>query len=112
GSDGHILGWDRHIARSRLPREVNAQAMGVPCLCMAGDLVCTGSIDKTIGLWCRQPCGGLAKVGAVGGQEGPVKCTQASLFRASNGYMVYISGLDKSIRVLCVPNGANGDERP
>uniref|UniRef100_A0A8R7PXE8 Uncharacterized protein n=2 Tax=Triticum urartu TaxID=4572 RepID=A0A8R7PXE8_TRIUA len=112
GSDGHVLAWHRHGTRWSLACDVKAHAMAVLCMCMAGDLVCTGSADKTIGLWRRQPCGGLAKVGAVGGHEGPVKCIQASLCRASNGYMVYSGGLDKSIRVWWVPNGANGDERP
>ncbi|XP_044978392.1 protein JINGUBANG [Hordeum vulgare subsp. vulgare] len=112
GSDGHVLGWDRHGGRWNLACNVKAHAMAVLCMCVAGDLVCTGSADKTIGLWRRQPCGGLAKVGAVGGHEGPVKCIQASLCRASNGYMVYSGGLDKSIRVWWVPNADNGDERP
>ncbi|CAM0885245.1 unnamed protein product [Alopecurus aequalis] len=112
GSDGHVLGWDRHGgARRNLVCDVKAHAMAVLCLCVAGDLVCTGSADKTIGLWRRQPDGGLAKVGAVGGNEGPVKCIQASVCRTSNGCMVYSRGLDKSIKVWWVPNGSNGEER-
>ncbi|KAM0905847.1 hypothetical protein ACQ4PT_017138 [Festuca glaucescens] len=112
GSDGHVLGWDRQGgARWTLACDVKAHAMAVLCLCVAGDLVCTGSADKTIGLWRRQPDGGLAKVGAVGGHEGPVKCIQASVCRTSNGCMVYSGGLDKSIRVWWVPNGSNGDQR-
>jgi WD40 repeat protein len=112
GSDGHVLGWDRHGGtRWTLACDVKAHGMAVLCLCVAGDLVCTGSADKTIGLWRRQPDGGLAKVGAVGGHEGPVKCIQASVCRTSNGCMVYSGGLDKSIRVWWVPNGSNGDER-
>ncbi|CAM0885247.1 unnamed protein product [Alopecurus aequalis] len=111
GSDGHVLGWDRYGARWNLACDVRAHGMAALCLCVAGDLVCTGSADKTIGLWRRQPDGGLAKVGAVGGHEGPVKCIQASVCRTSNGCMVYSGGLDRSIRVWWVPNGSNGDER-
>ena len=58
-------------------------------MCVAGDLVSIGSADK-----------------AIGGHEGPIKCIQASLCRASNGYMVYMSVLDKSMRVWWVSNGA------
>uniref|UniRef100_A0ACD5XFN5 Uncharacterized protein n=1 Tax=Avena sativa TaxID=4498 RepID=A0ACD5XFN5_AVESA len=109
GSDGHVLAWDRHGGKQwNLAFDVKAHGMAVLCLCVAGDLVCTGSADKTIGLWRRQPDGGLAKLGAVGGHEGPVKCIQASVCRASNGCMLYSGGLDKSIRVWWVPNG---DER-
>ncbi|XP_020181135.1 protein JINGUBANG-like [Aegilops tauschii subsp. strangulata] len=99
GSDVHLLGWDLYGRKWSLAFDVKAYAMAVLFLCVAGDLVCTGSADKTIGR------------GAIGGHEGPNKCIQASLCRASNGYMVYSSGLDKSMRVWWVPNGANGDER-
>jgi WD40 repeat protein len=112
GSDGHVLCWDRHGGtRWALACDVKAHGMAVLCLCVAGDLVCTGSADKTIGLWRRQTDGGLAKVGVAGGHEGPVKCIQASVCRTSNGCMVYSGGLDKSIRVWWVPNGSNGDDR-
>ncbi|XP_010232813.1 protein JINGUBANG [Brachypodium distachyon] len=115
GSDGHLVGWDRlgggGEVRWSLACDVKAHAMAVLCLCVAGDLVCTGSADKTMGLWRRQTSGGgLARIGAVGGHEGPVKCLQASWCRASNGCMVYSGGLDKSIRVWWVPSGQNGDD--
>lgn len=113
GSDGHVVGWDRlgRGGRWSLACDVKAHDMAVLCLCVAGDLVCTGSADKTIGLWRRQASGALAKVGAIRGHEGPVKCIQASWCRVSNGCMLYSGGLDKSIRVWWVPNGCNGDEQ-
>uniref|UniRef100_A0A0D9VA59 Anaphase-promoting complex subunit 4 WD40 domain-containing protein n=1 Tax=Leersia perrieri TaxID=77586 RepID=A0A0D9VA59_9ORYZ len=103
GSDGHVVGWERIGRGSRwsLTCDVKAHDMAVLCLCVAGDLLCTGSADKTIGLW-RRAGGELARVGVIRGHEGPVKCIQASWCRVSNGCMVYSGGLDKSIRVWWV----------
>ncbi|CAL4959486.1 unnamed protein product [Urochloa decumbens] len=113
GSDGHVVGWDRlgsrSAARWTLACDVKAHDMAVLCLCVVRDMVCTGSADKTIGLWRRQSGGELAKVGAMGGHEGPVKCLQASWCRVSNGCMVYSGSLDKTIRVWWVP-GAGSDD--
>ncbi|XP_006645324.2 protein JINGUBANG [Oryza brachyantha] len=120
GSDGHVVGWDRVGRGSRwsLSCDVKAHDMAVLCLCVAGDLVCTGSADKTIGLWRRQQtsdgaaaAAALVRVGVIRGHEGPVKCIQASWCRVSNGCMVYSGGLDKSIRVWWVPNGWKANEQ-
>ncbi|CAO2167701.1 unnamed protein product [Urochloa humidicola] len=109
GSDGHVVGWDRlgsrSAARWTLACDVKAHGMAVLCLCIVRDMVCTGSADKTIGLWRRQSGGELAKLGNIGGHEGPVKCLQASWCRVSNGCMVYSGSLDKTIRVWWVPGG-------
>ena len=106
GSDGHVAGWDRlggrTAARWTLACDVKAHDMAVLCLCVVRDLLCTGCADKTIGLWRRQSGGELAKVGVIGGHEGPVKCIQASWCRLSNGCMVYSGSLDKTIRVWWV----------
>ncbi|WVZ67465.1 hypothetical protein U9M48_016536 [Paspalum notatum var. saurae] len=113
GSDGHLVAWDRlggtrAAARWSLACDVKAHRMAVLCLCVVRDLVCTGSADKTIGLWRRQGAAGdLAKVATVGGHEGPVKCLQASWCRLTNGCMLYSGSLDKSIRVWWVPSGLN-----
>ncbi|PUZ53039.1 hypothetical protein GQ55_5G021200 [Panicum hallii var. hallii] len=115
GSDGHVVGWDRlgsrSAARWTLACDVKAHDMAVLCLCIARDLVCTGSADKTIGLWRRQSSGELTKVGAIGGHDGPVKCLQASWCRVSNGCMVYSGSLDKSIRVWWVPGGLDDNDQ-
>ncbi|KAJ1255888.1 hypothetical protein BS78_K140600 [Paspalum vaginatum] len=117
GSDGHLVAWDRiggsrTAARWSLACDVKAHHMAVLCLCVVRDLVCTGSADKTIGLWRRQGAAGdLAKVATVGGHEGPVKCLQASWCRLTNGCMLYSGSLDKSIRVWWVPSGLNANDQ-
>lgn len=114
GSDGYVVGWDRlgsrTAARWTQACDVKAHDMAVLCICIVRDLVCTGSADKTIGLWGRQSSGELARVGTIGGHEGPVKCLQASWCRVSNGCMVYSGSLDKSIRVWWVPGGLDGND--
>ncbi|CAD6249759.1 unnamed protein product [Miscanthus lutarioriparius] len=118
GSDGHVAGWDRLGGRTAacwtLACDVKAHDMAVLCLCIVRDLLYTGSADKTIGLWRRQSGDELAKVGVIGGHEGPVKCIQASWCRLSNGCMVYSGSLDKTIRVWWVPGALqhdNGNEQ-
>ncbi|KAL6853404.1 hypothetical protein ACP4OV_019433 [Aristida adscensionis] len=115
GSDGHLVGWDRlgsrGAARWSQAFDVKAHDMAVLCLCVVGDLLCTGSADKTVGLWRRQAGGELVRAGAISGHEGPVKCLQASWCRVTNGCMVYSGGLDKTIRVWWVPSEMDGNEQ-
>ncbi|GJN16760.1 hypothetical protein PR202_gb03781 [Eleusine coracana subsp. coracana] len=68
GSDGHVIGWDRlgskAAARWTLVCDVKAHDMAVLCLSVtAGDMLCTGSADKTIGLWRRHAGGEITKLG-------------------------------------------------
>ncbi|EEE55996.1 hypothetical protein OsJ_04746 [Oryza sativa Japonica Group] len=115
--DGRVRVW--RVSRRSENAFKLAHDMAVLCLCVAGDLVFTGSADKTIGLWRWQTSGdgdgaaaaALARVGVIRGHEGPVKCIQASWCRVSNGCMVYSGGLDKSIRVWWVPNGWKANEQ-
>uniref|UniRef100_A0A7N2R584 Uncharacterized protein n=1 Tax=Quercus lobata TaxID=97700 RepID=A0A7N2R584_QUELO len=52
--------------------------MAVLCMCQMGEFLCSGSADKSIGIWKREAYGKLSKVGLISGHEGPVKCLQAS----------------------------------
>jgi WD40 repeat protein len=105
GSDGHVVSWDRLGGkRWSLACDVKAHNLAVLCLSVAGDMLCTGSADKTIGLWRRHSSSELTRLGAVRGHEGPVKCLQASWCRVSNGCMVYSGSLDKTIRVWWLPD--------
>lgn len=75
--------------------------MAILCLCSMGDqFVCSGSADKSIGVWRREKGGGVCRVGVVRGHEGPVKCVQAlESSRVGEGFMLYSGGIDKSLRV-------------
>ncbi|KAH7677164.1 [Myosin heavy-chain] kinase protein [Dioscorea alata] len=114
GSDGSVVGWEEDEQQEQkegwnLVCDINkAHEMAVLCLCSVGEMVCSGSADKSVGLWRRERGGGLVKVGVIRGHEGPVKCLQASRLgfggggEGGGGFMVYSGGLDKSLRVWWV----------
>ncbi|KAJ8748710.1 hypothetical protein K2173_011258 [Erythroxylum novogranatense] len=106
GSDGYVLGWKRtgDLESWELVSETTAHQMAVLCMCLIGDILCSGSADKTIGIWRIKVFGKqLSKVGAIDGHEGPVKCLQVSPSSVGGGFMLYSGGLDKSLRVWWVP---------
>lgn len=105
GSDGRLAGWEIDPSRNgswSLVCDVGrAHDMAILCLCSMGDqFVCSGSADKSIGVWRREKGGGVCRVGVVRGHEGPVKCVQAlESSRVGEGFMLYSGGIDKSLRV-------------
>lgn len=107
GSDGYVMGW---LGNESLNSwigvcEVKAHEIAVLCLCLClrGEILCTGSADKSIGIWKKEMNGGLFRVGVIRGHEGPVRCLQASPSSVGGGFMLYSGGLDKSLRVWWVP---------
>ncbi|XP_058107162.1 protein JINGUBANG [Magnolia sinica] len=113
GSDGYVLGWKRDdggLENWTLVCEMKTHRMAVLCLCLMGEFVCSGSADKSIGIWKREAGGGLCSVRVIKGHEGPVKCLQASCYNVGGGYLLYSGGLDRSLRVWWVPK-AGHDEK-
>ncbi|CAH8385221.1 unnamed protein product [Eruca vesicaria subsp. sativa] len=115
GSDGFVMGWEKSekggdFEEWRLGFEMRGHKMAVLCMCVVGEMVCSGSADKSIGLWKREESGRLCKFGVIQGHEGPVKCLQASPNSVGAGFMLYSGSLDKSIRVWWVSKQDNVDE--
>ncbi|ESR52137.1 hypothetical protein CICLE_v10031607mg [Citrus x clementina] len=104
GSDGFVMGWEGNveIVRWKLACETKAHEMAVLCVCLVGEFLCSGSADKSIGIWKREAFGKLCRVGAITGHEGPVKCLQASPNAVGGGFLLYSGSLDKSLRVWWV----------
>ncbi|XP_019155075.1 PREDICTED: uncharacterized protein LOC109151935 [Ipomoea nil] len=100
GSDGYVMGWGWG---GRKVCEVKAHEMAVLCMCIMGDFVCSGSGDKSIGIWRREMNGGIFRVGVIKGHEGPIRCLQASPLSVGGGFMLYSGSLDRSLRVWWVP---------
>ncbi|XP_074324271.1 protein JINGUBANG [Apium graveolens] len=105
GSDGYVMGW---LGNESLDSwvgvcEVKAHEIAVLCLCLRGEILCSGSADKSIGIWKKEMNCGLFRVGVIRGHEGPVRCLQASPSAVGGGFMLYSGGLDKSLRVWWVP---------
>lgn len=118
GSDGFVMGWQgscgevqNQIESWKLVCETKAHQMAVLSMCLMGEMLCSGSADKTIGIWKREAFGKLCKVGIISGHEGPVKCLQASPNNVGGGFMLYSGGLDKSLRVWWVPRPSNNREK-
>nr|GMC89129.1 protein JINGUBANG-like isoform X1 [Ipomoea batatas] len=109
GSDGYVMGWDR-VGGKRVC-EVKAHEMAVLCMCvMGGDFLCSGSADKSIGIWRREMNGGIFRVGVIKGHEGPIRCLQASPISVGGGFMLYSGSLDRSLRVWWVPKYCDRSE--
>ena len=68
--------------------------MVVLCMCQRGKFLCSGSADKSIGIWKREAYGKLSEVGVISGHEGPVKCLQASPSNFGSGFLLYSGSLD------------------
>ncbi|PPD79057.1 hypothetical protein GOBAR_DD24024 [Gossypium barbadense] len=105
GSDGYIMGWEgnANFISWKLVSETKAHHMAVLCMCLMGEVLCSGSADKTIGIWKREAYGKLCKIGVINGHQGPIKCLQASPCNVGNGFLLYSGGLDKTVRVWWVP---------
>ncbi|KAI4333040.1 hypothetical protein L6164_017895 [Bauhinia variegata] len=104
-SDGFVTGWEGNgnFDSWKLVSQTKAHQMAVLCLCLMGEFLCSGSADKSIGIWKREAFGKLCKFGVISGHEGPVKCLQACSNRIGGGFLLYSGSLDKSLRVWWVP---------
>ncbi|GLT92889.1 hypothetical protein SLE2022_107010 [Rubroshorea leprosula] len=108
GSDGFVMGWEGNgnFVSWKLVSETKAHQMAVLSMCLMGEFLCSGSADKSIGIWKREAHGKLSKVGVIRGHEGPVKCLQASPSYVGGGFLLYSGGLDRSLRVWWVPKNS------
>ncbi|KAI3818459.1 hypothetical protein L1987_12266 [Smallanthus sonchifolius] len=107
GSDGYVMGWS--VDSWIRVFEVGAHKMSILCMCMKGEILCTGSTDRSIGVWKRE-VKGLTKISVMMGHEGPIKCLEVSPSSIGGGFLVYSGSLDKSIRVWWVPNGSKVED--
>lgn len=105
GSDGAIVAWHSELGASsfEVATEMRGEHLGpVLCLCTVGELLCSGSADKTIRVWKKDHRGFSHSVVAVlQGHDGPVKCIAASADVAS-GFLIYSGSIDQSIKVWWV----------
>ncbi|KAL9239948.1 hypothetical protein vseg_014219 [Gypsophila vaccaria] len=126
-SDGYLMGWERKetkiedededekggrvVVEWKLVVEVKAHQMAILCLSLMGEILCSGSADKSICLWKRDVIKGvISKVGVIRGHEGPIKCMQVSPNCVGNGFLLYSGSLDKSLRVWWVSKDINDEQ--
>lgn len=107
-SDGFVMGWEKSGEESikslnwKVVCEKKGHEMAVLCVCLMGEILCSGSADKSIGIWRREAFGKLCKIGVINGHEGPIKCLQAAPNGVGDGFLLYSGSLDKSLRVWWV----------
>ncbi|XP_022748656.1 protein JINGUBANG-like [Durio zibethinus] len=102
-SDGLVNFWERekHLSHGGVLR---GHKMAVLCLTTAGNLVFSGSADKSICLWRRQEGGIHTCLSVLTGHTGPVKCLTVeedhhTSTNADRKWIVYSGSLDKSVKV-------------
>ncbi|KAG6579121.1 Protein JINGUBANG, partial [Cucurbita argyrosperma subsp. sororia] len=104
-SDGFLMGWEKtgeSVSCWKVVWERRAHKMAVLCVCLMGEFLCSGSADKSIGIWRREAFGRLCKVGVINGHDGPIKCLQVAPNGVGDGFLLYSGSLDRSLRVWWV----------
>eukprot|EP00250_Pteridium_aquilinum_P004876 c15062_g2_i2 orf=193-885(+) len=119
GCDRGIVVWERDNESSQhmvAAGVLRGHRQAVLCLASAGNVLCSGSADRTIRVWRRLPhqaaAGGSVHscVGLLQGHNGPVKCL--SLTWDAGNYLLHSSSLDNNIKLWQLSGGVNeGNEK-
>lgn len=103
-SDGLVNFWEREKELSH-GGVLKGHKLAVLCLAAAGNLVFSGSADKTICVWKKEGTIHTC-LSVLTGHTGPVKCLAVEEDRESassdNRWVVYSGSLDKSVKVWSV----------
>lgn len=109
-SDGLVNFWERekHLSHGGVLR---GHKLAVLCLSAAGNLVFSGSADKSICVWRRHEGGAHTCLSVLTGHTGPVKCLTVEEDRDADHkgdqrWIVYSGSLDKSVKVWRVSEQA------
>ncbi|KAI3986023.1 hypothetical protein MKX01_039105 [Papaver californicum] len=107
-SDGLVNYWERDKQLSH-GGTLKGHKLAVLCLAAAGDLVFSGSADKTICVW-RKDGDDHTCLSVLTGHTGPVKCLAVENDQESSKkdqrWIVYSGSLDKSVKVWSVAEKA------
>ncbi|XP_073126778.1 protein JINGUBANG-like [Henckelia pumila] len=105
-SDGIVNFWE--MEKEPYGGVLKGHKLAVLCLAVAGNLVFSGSADKTICVWRRE--GAVhASLSVLTGHTGPVKCLaveEDSAVAGDRKWVVYSGSLDKSVKVWNVSEKA------
>lgn len=110
--DRSIIVWEKKSGDDDGKHMVVAGAlrghnMAILCLGVVGDLVVSGSADKTVRIWRRGIDGKkYGRVGVLEGHNGPIKCLTAAVDTCTSSndstgtsYIVYSGSLDCDVKV-------------
>lgn len=107
-SDGLVNFWERGKHSLSHGGVLRGHKLAVLCLATAGNLVLSGSADKSIGVWRREEGGDHTWLSVLSGHCGPVKCLAVEEDRDQPSkcgddddqrWVVYSGSLDKSVKI-------------
>ncbi|KAE8687424.1 hypothetical protein F3Y22_tig00111022pilonHSYRG00718 [Hibiscus syriacus] len=103
-SDGFVNFWEHGNQTLSHAGALRGHKMAVLCLATAGNLVFSGSADKTICVWRREEGGIHTCMSVLTGHGGPVKCLAVGEDHGTSTvsdrkWIVYSGSLDKSVKV-------------
>lgn len=103
GDDGGNGGEGRHMA---VAGALRGHAGAILCLSVVGDLVVSGSADKTVRIWRKGINGNkFSRLGVLEGHSGPIKCLAGALDSCTSAdssgtsYLLYSGSLDCDVKV-------------
>ncbi|KAI3502424.1 hypothetical protein L1887_30492 [Cichorium endivia] len=103
GDGGESEGEGLHMV---VAGALRGHAMAILCIAVVGDLVLSGSADKTVRIWRRGIDGKkYSRVGMLEGHSGPIKCLAGALDSCTSvdssgtSYLVYSGSLDCDVKV-------------
>ncbi|KAL2231592.1 UNVERIFIED_CONTAM: Protein JINGUBANG [Sesamum indicum] len=106
-SDGLVSFWEREKSSMSYGGVLRGHKLPVLCVAVGGNLVLSGSADKSICVWRRDVGGNHACVAVLTGHGGPVKClavkkdtpTAEEESDSEESWIVYSGSLDKSVKI-------------
>ncbi|KAG8364278.1 hypothetical protein BUALT_Bualt19G0111700 [Buddleja alternifolia] len=106
-SDGLVSFWECENRFMLYGGVLRGHKLAVLCLAVGGNLVLSGSADKSICVWRRDVGGVHACVAVLTGHGGPVKCLAVEEEEGENErWIVYSGSLDKSVKIWRVSEHA------
>lgn len=103
GGGGVDGGDGRHMV---VAGALRGHSMAILCLAVVGDVMVSGSADKTVRVWRRGIDGKkYSRVGVLEGHNGPIKCLAAAVDSCTSAdssgtsYLVYSGSLDCDVKV-------------
>ncbi|CAA2954316.1 myosin heavy chain kinase B [Olea europaea subsp. europaea] len=97
-SDGLVNFWEREKHFMSYGGVLRGHKLAVLCLAVGGNLVLSGSADKSICVWRWEEGGVHTCVSVLTGHTGPIKCLAVEKDHQEH-WIVYSGSLDKSVKV-------------
>ncbi|KAG6547128.1 hypothetical protein Mapa_011380 [Marchantia paleacea] len=101
-SDKTVTVWERAKAGDEhmtMAGVLRGHRQAVLCLATVGNIVVTGSADKSIRVWRRGSDNSHTCIAVLEGHKGAVKTVVASMEAVQEGVLIYSGGIDRLVKV-------------